>query len=210
LRRNIVDKLLDKKQLEQALGLLGGLLEREPEAGHLDIVICGGSALIATGLVNRTTRDVDVLALLRDARELGPLGSLPPSLSAVAAQVAQVLGLSADWLNTGPQSLVKPSLDDQGLPPGLVSRLIARQYGSRLTVHFVSREDQVYLKIPAAADQGGPSRHLQDLLTLKPTAEELEAACRWAIAVVDSSPAFVETVRRMITSMGYADVASRI
>ena len=51
---------LAKDTLEQALALLGGIRDRAPEAHSISLVVCGGSALIATGLVTRTTKDVDV------------------------------------------------------------------------------------------------------------------------------------------------------
>ena len=51
----------DTIRLQEALKLLDEqlLLVGAPATG---LVICGGSALIATGLVMRTTRDIDILA----------------------------------------------------------------------------------------------------------------------------------------------------
>ncbi len=66
---------LDRQRLETVLGLLGELLAVEKkEAFHL--VVCGGSALIARGVVSRATQDVDLLALrnwdLEDLKALAP------------------------------------------------------------------------------------------------------------------------------------------
>lgn len=49
---------LSKDTLEQALALLAEKLEFEG-AEPASLVVCGGSSLIALGLVNRTTKDVD-------------------------------------------------------------------------------------------------------------------------------------------------------
>ena len=46
-------------QAFEALAMRLRAIESEPHA----IVVCGGSALILTGVVLRTTRDVDVVAL---------------------------------------------------------------------------------------------------------------------------------------------------
>ena len=201
---------LAKDTLEQALALLGGIRDRAPEAHSISLVVCGGSALIATGLVTRTTKDVDVLEWLDDTGAIAEISTLPQWLVEASGRVAELLNLPADWLNPGPRSLVNPRLKDKGLPGGLVDRLVRQDYGNRLVVHFISRLDQIHLKIPAAVDQGGPSRHLDDLLTLSPSAEEIEAACRWAMTAIDPSPPFAETLRQMLSSIGFANVASRL
>ncbi len=53
---------LDGKALERALQSLAVRLN-ENDSGPYEIVICGGSALILSGLLTRTTKDVDVVAL---------------------------------------------------------------------------------------------------------------------------------------------------
>ncbi len=58
-------------------------------AGRLDLaqsepvrlVVCGGSALIAMGLRRRTTRDMDVVALMNAAQELVSPDPLPDFLA---------------------------------------------------------------------------------------------------------------------------------
>jgi len=60
------------------------------------------------------------------------------------------------------------------------------------------RHDLIFLKLYAAADDVGPtSRHFKDLLALKPTLADLEAARAW-IATQDASPAMAEAVGRVI------------
>jgi hypothetical protein len=57
-----------------------------------------------------------------------------------------------------------------------MSRVRWRQYAG-LRVGIAGRRDLIWLKLFAAADQGG--RHARDLLALAPTNAELEAAARW-------------------------------
>jgi hypothetical protein len=94
-------KPINQAGLDQALSLLAGrlgLAQSEP----VRLVVCGGSALIAMGLRQRTTRDVDVVALLSTAHELVNPDPLPDFLLTAAEQVARDLGLPAGWLNNGP------------------------------------------------------------------------------------------------------------
>ncbi|MFH1132135.1 MAG: DUF6036 family nucleotidyltransferase [Pseudomonadota bacterium] len=60
-----MDKPLDDRKLNLAFESLAIRLE-ENNAQAIEIVICGGSALILTGKVLRTTKDVDVVALIND------------------------------------------------------------------------------------------------------------------------------------------------
>ena len=59
-----MDKPLDGKTLDLALRSLDIRLA-DNRAEPVEIVVCGGSALILTGMVPRTTKDVDVVALIR-------------------------------------------------------------------------------------------------------------------------------------------------
>lgn len=112
----------------------------------------GGSALTALGLVRRTTRDVDLLAIARDG-ELQLARPLPEALLAARAVVARDFGMDEDWLNPGPTELLK-----WGLPEGFMSRVVAKRYGPALLVHFAGRVDQVHFKLFAIVDQGGSTR----------------------------------------------------
>ena len=53
---------LNSERLVEALTLLGERL-RLVGAAPQELVVCGGSSLIAAGFVSRVTRDIDVLAL---------------------------------------------------------------------------------------------------------------------------------------------------
>jgi hypothetical protein len=67
---------LKKDNLDKALTLLAGRLDIA-ETEPVRLVVCGGSALIAMGLRQRTTRDVDVVALMNAAHDLIQPGSAP-------------------------------------------------------------------------------------------------------------------------------------
>jgi hypothetical protein len=136
--------------------------------------VIGGSGLLALGLIQRATRDVDVVALLRDGDLVHPR-PLPPTLVAARDRVGIDFGLAPSWLNEAPASLL-----DFGLPEGFTSRLVRRDYGPTLTAWLASRLDQIHLKLYALADQG-PGKHEADLRALEPTRDELITAARWTI-----------------------------
>ena len=192
---------LDAAQLEQALHLLQDLLRLE-DAAPVHLVACGGSALIALGLVARTTRDLDLLALEQEGRLVPPV-PLPSGLVVAARAVATGLGLPQDWLNNGPSS-GEGGLFQMGLPEGLQDRLLTRVYGPALTVSFIGRADQIPFKLWASVDRGG--YHIDDLLKLQPTEEEIRAAALWTLEK-DVSEGYRMLLGRLLTELGFANVA---
>jgi len=52
---------------EKLLSKLGEQLELQ-NSQEINLVVCGGSALNVTGLVSRTTKDIDLLGQLEDNR----------------------------------------------------------------------------------------------------------------------------------------------
>jgi hypothetical protein len=203
----------EKKDLEgtallnRVFSLLGILLQRRTSS-PMCLVVCGGSALIALDLIPRATKDVDVVCLI-EAGKLVPSTKLPSVLMHVAELAALELGLPKNWLNSGPASLLNDSLPNQGLPLGFQDRLIRRDFGPVLSIFLLSRVDQIYFKLFAAADKGGPSVHFTDLVGLKPTDDELVDAVAWA-RLHDPSPAFLDTVRAMLRAMERAHVVHRL
>jgi hypothetical protein len=130
--------------------ILGALEEQLRSLGEAqEIIVIGGSALTALGLVNRTTKDVDLLAIATDG-ELRPAKPLPDALRVARDRVARDFDLGENWLNGGPTDLLK-----WGLPAGFLNRVVTREYGTALTVHFASRFDQVHFKLFAMVDQSG-------------------------------------------------------
>jgi hypothetical protein len=177
------------------LHALGDQLAARNERYTLAVV--GGSALLALGLVSRATRDVDVLAIVED-RELVSAQPLPAALLEAAHIVARDFGLSDDWLNPGPTSLL-----DLGLPDGFYERSQRRAYGPALEILFASRVDQIHLKLYATVDQG-VGKHLDDLAALQPTEQELLDAARWS-RTHDPSEGYRSALERVVAHFGVDD-----
>ena len=138
--------------------------------------------MLALGLVSRkTTKDVDVLASLEDGT-LVTATPLPAELLKAIELVRDDLGLMENSFNTGPS-------DDTffrfGFPDGMLSRVVSKEYGKSLKISYIDRYDQIFFKLYAAADSG-PGRHLDDLIELAPTEEELIAAIHWVFRQDDS------------------------
>ena len=196
---------IDTKMLDQALSLVAKRLELDG-AAPIRLVVCGGASLIATNLVLRTTRDVDIVALAdADGKLLNP-APLPPDLEEVSKQVSSDLGLKENWLNNGPSS-GEGGLFQMGLPEGFVDRLQERAYGEKLTVYFIDRLDQIHFKLYASIDRGG--YHIDDLKALNPTDDEIEQAARWSMTH-DVSEGYAEMLRQFLKEFGYESVAERI
>ena len=191
---------IDISKLNEALSLLNEqlfLLDAEPQ----QLVVCGGSALIATGLVPRTTQDVDVVAVFKDASLADP-DPLPEPLTKAVCTTAKLLNLPENWLNTGPADLFR-----MGLPEGFAERLQKVTIGEHLQIYYVSRIDQIHFKLYAAVDRGG--YHIADLQTITPTGEELFAAAKWC-TTQDVSEGFLFLLKEFLANFGAKDVAERL
>jgi hypothetical protein len=178
--------------LEEQLGSMGA---------YFELVLIGGSALLSLGLIERATRDVDLVAL-RTGSSLTQANPLPAQLVNAALKVARDLDVPADWLNPGPSMLA-----EFGLPPGFLERAERRVIGSSLTVDLAGRLDQIHFKLDAMVDQGA-GRHERDLLALSPSEHELVRAARWAVGH-DPSDGFHAELLRVLTHLGVADVELR-
>ncbi len=196
---------LNSTVLHNALWLLGERLQGKL-ADPVRLVVCGGSALIALDLASRSTNDVDVLAMVSADGELVSPVPFPESLKAALGEVATLIGLPENWLNYGPSS-DSGGLFQCGLPDGLLDRAHPSDFGDCLRVYFIDRRDQVFLKVFAAADSLGV--HVNDLIALNPTDEELEEAALWCFTH-DPSVGFRGILRTMYTELGYDNVAERL
>lgn len=167
-----------QQALRQALQALGDTLADRDERFHIAII--GGSALLMHHRGTRPTGDVDVVAVAPGDDPLSSTHRLPPELAQAAQDVGVALGLDVDWLNTGALGVLSGNL-----PDGYEERLTSETF-SNLIVSSVSRQDLIRLKVYAAADEGLGSVHVQDLVTLSITADELDDASAW---VADRYPA---------------------
>jgi len=166
---------------------------------RFELVVIGGSGLLALGKIERATEDVDVVALLCGER-METAKPLPPPLIAARERVAHDFSLKEDWLNPGPTDLL-----DFGLPEGLLDRVETRHYGGALTIHLASRFDQVHFKLYALVDRG-PGKHEADLRALEPAPEDLLAAARWA-CTHDPSEGFERELRGTLAHLGVDDAS---
>src|SRR6266487_4017153 len=106
--------MLDPTALERALEAVGAVLAAR--GLNFEIVSIGGSSLLLLGLTVRATRDLDVVALVRNGQYL-PAEPLPPALVEAARDVGDALRLGERWLNAGPAELL-----DHGLPEVFADR----------------------------------------------------------------------------------------
>lgn len=177
-----IEKYLTK--LAEAYEAMGG--------PPLKITICGGAALMLLGLIDRTTKDIDLI----EPHEL------PEQFNQAAGIVAREYGLPATWINQGPKLLA-----EMGLPANFHERAVVKKYGRKLEVYLTSRRDQIFFKMYAAIDRGG--YHADDLKKLNPTDEELESAARWCMSH-DVSAGFKEVLTDMLEKLGYGEVVRKL
>ena len=194
------------ERIGKALKLLDGRLALN-QSGHFSLVVCGGAALNAMHLIQRTTKDVDIVALMESNNQLVDPAPLPEELLIAAKEVADTLNLPQDWLNNGPSS-GEGGLFRLGLPDGLKGRLVRNYQGEKLTVYFVSRLDQIHFKLYAAVDQFG-SYHASDLKQLSPSDDELLQAIQWA-TTHDPSEGFKIATKLFLREFGYERLADKI
>lgn len=163
--------MTDEPTFEAPLAALGQLLT---ERGlRYELLAVGGGALQLLGLITRPTRDIDVVAVVQNAR-LAPVATLPAPLERAVEDTAAVFRLPPDWFNAGPRALA-----ELGLPDGILQRAHRREWGG-LVLYIADRRDQIFFKLYAAVDQGPRSKHFDDLRRLEPTPDELRAAAGWA------------------------------
>jgi hypothetical protein len=192
--------------IETALKLLNGRLTQN-KSGHFSLVVCGGAALNAMHLIQRTTKDVDIVALMDSNHRLVDPAPLPDELLVAAKEVADTLNLAQDWLNNGPSS-GEGGLFRSGLPDGFRGRLVKNYQGEKLTVYLIGRLDQIHFKLYAAVDQFG-GYHASDLKQLSPSDDELLGAVRWAITH-DPSDGFQAAIKLFLREFGYERLAEKI
>ena len=139
-----------------------------------------------------TTQDVDVLALERDG-ELVPPHFPDPLLEAVR-RVARDFGVREDWLNA-----VVGAQWATGLPEEASAEIDWLEYGG-VRIGLAGRQTLITLKLFAAVDQGPASVHVQDLVALGASPEELEHSKAWVVGQDQAAefPSLVDQVIRHV------------
>lgn len=196
----------DKTDIEKVLTALSEQLGAEGVV-HMELLVCGGTALNILGYVRRTTKDIDVIAFVDKSKDgltvLSKANPLKPALIKAANRVQKDFNLPDNWLNAEPASVM-----DFGLPEGVMDRVETRSYGKNLTIHFLTRYDQIHFKLHAAVDQSG-GKHYDDLIALKPTARELENAAKWSMTH-DPSEGYKQVLKDFLERIGYKDVSEKL
>ena len=173
----------------------------------VDWVVCGGAALGLQELLDRPTRDVDILGRWDEAiLDIVGIETFPEDMVAcinrVAANHPELAGMGQNWINLGPRTLVQA-----GLPKGLEDRLRALRVGNKLTLRLLARQDLLALKLYAAVDDLGSRQeiHFADLNGLEPTYNELDWAVEWLRTLRDFEEKRL-VVKYVIERLGYEDL----
>lgn len=181
----------------EALEALGELLAEQDLAFHA--IVLGGANLLVSGVIDRPTVDVDVIAERGAAGELLPATPLPDAIADAVAIVARLKGLPLDWFNSVAGSEVQ-----FGVPDGCMARLRPQVF-SALTVWWVDRTDIIAFKLVAAVDHRShpANKHLEDLRLLAPSAPELRHAVTWFERITAPSSAVFTELGHILKEFGY-------
>jgi hypothetical protein len=183
---------MEKQTLDEALEVLGSYLA--DKGLKFEVVAIGGGALLLLGCIIRPTKDLDIVALVKDDILISPR-PLPAPLQEAIDQVGSAYNLPRDWINSAPADLWA-----MGLPEGFQERLEPMRYGG-LILYCASRFDQICFKLYASVDQGPNSKHFEDLKRLRPTHEELEIASAWC-KTHDVSEPFAQDLSQALYHLG--------
>ncbi len=189
---------IDKGRAELLLRQLGEALQ-DMDSDPIEILVCGGMALIMQGLVVRPTTDIDGIGFIDD--EEGSLVLRSPDMQhafrEARERVATANSLGNRWINFQSRTLI-----DNGLPEGIVDRAIVRQYGPKLRIRLCSRMDIIALKMWAALD---PKRDvdIKDLIGLRVTRDEVEFGARYCL----ENQAEQSQVAKLLEAIGHDELA---
>lgn len=192
---------LDAKTLKESLEILGSYLEERNLPLHL--VAIGGGGLLLLEMIDRSTKDIDIIAF-QTSEGYVRADALPAELLKARQMIASEFRLEEDWINSAPRSMIQENLPNQGLPEGFQDRVIIQKFGA-LTLSLASRFDQICFKLHAAVDRSEPrGKHVLDLESLDPTPEELIRAAQWT-RVQDPSEGFLSILIQALKALGVKD-----
>ncbi len=168
------------KHVNDINGLLALLDRSIPE--KLDAYIIGGANLIAAGILDRETMDIDVISP----------SVFSASVQRVIEEIARKEGIPSKWINT------MPSSDEQFLTDGWKRRSKLFFEGNRLRVFLLGRADMLGLKLAAAIDRA--KADADDILAMNPTNEEWEFGRTWA-RNYDANPNWPNLIDQLIKEL---------
>ncbi len=157
----LINLLLLDKPIKENMDILVAIQELDQILSKkklsYDLYICGGAQLIFLGYTDRRTQDVD---LIQD--------KIDNKLKNASKLVAKKLEIQDDWLNNKVSSL------NGRLTKGWKKNTISLFKGKAIHLLGLHRQDLINTKLHAAIDRMGED--YADLLFLKPTRQEIEAA----------------------------------
>jgi hypothetical protein len=112
--------VFNKLELENLLTDVGSLLKTRGE--WFEVAAIGGGCLMLLDLIERPTRDIDPVGVVRDGK-VRRSGPLPKALEQAILDVAQLRNVDPDWMNAAPSQI-----SEHGLPDGFMKRAIRREY----------------------------------------------------------------------------------
>lgn len=194
-----------KEEIEAALSELGRQMALR-DANHLTVLCCGAAALCVVDVLSRSTLDVDAVGAVSLGDQLVPIEAFSTDIATAITATAQKLGLNGDWFNLEASAIL-----DRGLPESAVARSAnhARVFGPCLTVRFMDRLDLIALKMFAALDPAKGRRHVEDLVAINPSREEIRHGLRW-MSAWPSSPHFKVALHNLAEAFDCGDVASEV
>ncbi len=153
---------------------------------RFEAVVIGGAALNLLGVVDRVTRDCDVL------EPTVPQEIAEAARRFAATETAAGNALQQDWLNNGPETLAR------SLPLGWHDRLTTIFDGKAITLRCLGRPDLLKSKLFALCDR---AIDLPDCVALTPTTGELTDALLWVLRQ-DTNPGWPDHVRETFEDLG--------
>ncbi len=153
---------------------------------RFEAVAIGGSALVLMGVIQRLTRDVDVLVPALPA----PIAEAVREFARDQRRAGQ--DLADDWFNNGPIQLCEV------LPAGWRARVERIFEGQALALDTLGRPDLLKSKLFALCDRG---TDLPDCVALAPTANELHECLPW-LELQDGNELWPEHVRATLAELG--------
>ena len=191
----------DRADVERALTELGRQLALR-DADTVTVLCCGASALCVVGALSRRTLDVDAVAMVGSKDEIIAVEEFSPEMNEAISAVGLSLGLNPSWFNLAASAILA-----RGLPPGALRRSAkhSMDFGPCLTVRFMDRIDLIALKMSAALDPLVGRRHVEDLVAIDPTREELKHGADW-IGAWPSSASFKQAFLRLLEGFDAADL----
>ena len=168
---------MNQNQHRDALSLLGEILAAQGGPPHW-LIVCGGAALQAQGIIQRATKDVDVFAERDEFTGIEPAYPLSQNIQDAILKVSNTLKLPGNWLNAS-TSFFQLSLDDY--PAYFWQDHKDEEYGTHLKISYLSSKGLITLKILAALQRDAP-RDTEDLIALAPSEQDTQDAIDWCLS----------------------------